>query len=133
MIYNLKKNNFEKADEYLSQSFKFQNGDRIRLIMHETLKQYIYIFKNNKILDNKKNIGNFSLITETFQRCYLGDNKTSSFFLDLINNQKGDYSRYIFFYLNYLIDNKKIDEAKSIVSQIDYKIQHYYFHKVKVG
>jgi len=120
LIDSLKKNNFKKADEYLAQSLKFQDQDRINLVIYETLKQYIYTFKNKKILDNKKNFGNLSLIAETFQRCYIEDKRTSSFFLNLINNQQGDYSRYIFFYLNYLIDNKKLNEARSVVDQIDY-------------
>ncbi len=120
IIDSLKKNNFKKADEYLTQSLKFQDEDRINLVIFETLKQYIYTFKNKKILDNKKNFGNLSLIAETFQRCYIDDQRTSSFFLNLINSQQGDYSRYIFFYLNYLIDNNKINEARLVVEQIDY-------------
>ena len=120
IIDSLKKNNFKKADEYLTQSLKFQDEDRINLVIFETLKQYIYTFKNKKILDNKKNFGNLSLIAETFQRCYIEDKRTSSFFLNLINNQQGDYSRYIFFYLNHLIDNNKLNEARLVVEQIDY-------------
>ncbi len=120
IVDSLKKNNFKKAEEYLTQSLKFQNESRFNLIIFESLKQYIYTFRNNKILNNKKNFGNLSLIAETFQRCYVDDKKTSAFFLNLINNQQSDYSRYIFFYLNYLIDNKKINEAKSVVDQIDY-------------
>jgi tetratricopeptide (TPR) repeat protein len=38
----------------------------------------------------------------------------------LINNPNGDYSRYIFFYVNYLIENKKIDQVKDIFRDIDY-------------
>ncbi len=120
IIDSLKKNNFKKADEFLTQSLKFQDEDRINLVIFETLKQYIYTFKNKKILDNKKNFGNLSLVAETFQRCYIEDKRTSSFFLNLINNQQGDYSRYIFFYLNYLIDNNKLNEARLVVEQIDY-------------
>ena len=120
IIDSLKKNNFKKADEYLTQSLKFQDEDRINLVIFETLKQYIYTFKNKKILDNKKNFGNLSLIAETFQRCYIEDKRTSSYFLNLINNQQSDYSRYIFFYLNHLIDNNKLNEARLVVEQIDY-------------
>ena len=120
IIDSLKKNNFKKADEYLTQSLKFQDENRIKLVIFESLKQYIYTFKNKKILDNKKNFGNISLITETFQRCYLDDKKTSFFFLNLINNQQSDYSRYTFFYLNHLIEKKKFDEARLAVSQIDH-------------
>jgi len=120
IIDSLKKNNFDEAEEYLTQSLKFQDQNRINLVIFETLKQYIYTFKNKKILNNKKNFGNLSLIAETFQRCYLNDEKTGAFFLNLINNQQGDYSRYIFFYLNYLIDKNKINEAENVVSQFDY-------------
>ncbi len=119
-VDSLKKSNFKKADEYLKQSLKFQDESRFNLVIFETLNQYIYTFKNNKILNNKKNFGNLSLIAETFQRCYLGDKKTSSFFLKLINNQQGDYSRYIFFYLNHLIHNKQVNEAMAVVDQFDY-------------
>jgi len=120
IVDSLKKNDFKKADEYLIESLKFEDESRFNLVISEFLRQYIYTFRSKKILDNKKNFGNLSLIAESFQRCYVDDEKTSSFFLNLINNQQGDYSRYIFFYLNYLIDNKKINEAKAIVNQFDY-------------
>ena len=120
IIDSLKKNDFDKADIYLDQSLKFQEENRINLVIFETLKQYIYTFKNKKLLPNKKNFGNLSLIAEAFQRCYYNDQRTSSLFLNLINSQQGDYSRYIFFYINYLIQNKEFDQAKSVIDQIDY-------------
>ena len=120
IIDSLKKNDFDKADIYLDQSLRFQEENRINLVIFETLKQYIYTFKNKKLLPNKKNFGNLSLIAEAFQRCYYNDQRTSSFFLNLINSQQGDYSRYIFFYINYLIQNNEFDQAKSVIDQIDY-------------
>jgi len=51
----------------------------------------------------------------------------------LINNQQGDYSRYIFFYINYLIENKKIEEAKEIADNLNILILHYYYLKVEAG
>ena len=120
IIDSLKKNDFDKANIYLNQSLRFQEENRINLVIFETLKQYIYTFKNKKLLPNKKNFGNLSLIAEAFQRCYYNDQRTSSFFLNLINSQQGDYSRYIFFYINYLIQNKEFDQAKSVIDQIDY-------------
>ena len=119
-VDSLKKNNFKKADEYLTQSLKFQDQRRFNLVISETLRQYVYTFKNKKILSNKQNFGNLSLIAQTFQNCYLQENNTGSFFLNLINNQQGDYSRYIFFYINYLIENKKIDEARAVAEQLEY-------------
>ncbi len=48
IIDSLKKNNFDEAEEYLTQSLKFQDQNRINLVIFETLKQYIYTFKNKK-------------------------------------------------------------------------------------
>ena len=120
VIDSLKKNNFKKAEEYLIQSLKFKDQKRFNLVISETLRQYIYTFKNKKILKIKQNFGNLSLISQTFQRCYLEEKNTGSFFLNLINNQQGDYSRYIFFYINYLIDNQEIDEARAVGDQLEY-------------
>ena len=120
VIDSLKRNDFVKADKYLTRSLKFQDQRRFNLVISETLRQYIYTFKNKKILSNKQNFGNLSLISHSFQRCYLQQKNTGSFFLNLINNQQGDYSRYIFFYINYLVENKKIEEAKSVGKQLEY-------------
>ena len=61
-----------------------------------------------------------SLIAETFQRCYLGDSKTENYFSNLINKNEADYSRYIYFYLSYLIQNKRFEEAKIVINDINY-------------
>ena len=119
-VDSLKKNDFKKTEMYLVQSLKFKDQRRFNLVISETLKQYVYTFKNKKILSNKQNFGNLSLISQMFQRCYLKKNSTRSSFLNLINNQQGDYSRYIFFYINYLIENKKIEEAKAVAGQLEY-------------
>ena len=90
-VDSLKKNNFNKADKYLTQSLKFKDQNRFNLIISEILKQYVYTFKSKKISSKKQNFGNISLISQIFQRCYLKEDNTKSFFLNLINNQQGDY------------------------------------------
>ena len=118
---SLKKKNYKKSKEYLNKSYAFIYNEKISLAIVETLKQYLYVFEENKIPTTKKNLGNFSFINEVFQRCYLGDKNTKNYFNSLINNEKDqDYSRYIFFYLNYLIANNENDEAKKIASNLDY-------------
>ena len=84
------------------------------------MKQYIFVFKEKNFLDEKKNLGKLSVISETFQRCYLGDKTTDAYFLKLFNDPTVDYTRYIFFYLSYLIENNRIDEAKKITSDVDF-------------
>ena len=117
---SLKKNNLDQAEKYLNLSLKFQNENRFNLVIFETLRQYLHTFKNKKILFNKKNFGNISIINQAFQRCYLKKENTRSSFLNLINNPDGDYSRYIYFYINYLIENNQIEEAKAIAGQLEY-------------
>ena len=117
---SLKTNNLDQAEKYIDLSLRFQNENRFNLVIFETLRQFLYTFKNKKILTNKKNFGNISIINQAFQRCYLKKENTRSSFLNLINNPDGDYSRYIFFYINFLIENNKIDEAKAVSNQLEY-------------
>tara|TARA_B100000795_G_scaffold162761_1_gene122276 strand:- start:821 stop:2506 length:1686 start_codon:yes stop_codon:yes gene_type:complete len=118
---SLKKKNYKKSRKYLQKSYEFINKDSLSSIIVETLKQYMYVFEENKISNIKNKFGNFSYINEVFQRCYLNDKDTKVYFANLINSQNDvNHSRYIFFYLNYLIENKEYKEAKSISDNIDY-------------
>ena len=120
IIDGLKKNNLEQAEKYLNLSSKFQNQNRFNLVIIETLREYLYTFKNKKLPSNKKNFGNISIINQAFQNCYLNKSSARSSFVNLINNPEGDYSRYMFFYINYLIENNQIDEAKLVANKIEY-------------
>ena len=120
IIDGLKKNNLEQAEKYLNLSSKFQNQNRFNLVIIETLREYLYTFKNKKLPSNKKNFGNISIINQAFQNCYLNKSSARSSFVNLINNPEGDYSRYMFFYINYLIESNQIDEAKLVANKIEY-------------
>ena len=72
ILDSIKKKNFNKALELLDKVPKYFNKSRINLIILDSLKQYVYVFNNKKILKSNKNFGNLSIISETFQRCYLG-------------------------------------------------------------
>ena len=118
---SLKRDNYKKSREHLQNSYEFINNDKLSLIIAETLNQYIYVFEKNEIPKTKNKFGNFSFINEVFQRCYLNDKNTKLYFSNLINSQNdGDYSRYIFFYLNYLIDNNDNELAKKIADNLNY-------------
>jgi len=119
-LESLKRQNYKKSKEHLQRSYRFINNNRLLLIIAETLKQYLYVFENNKISKNKNDFGNFSFINEVFQRCYLNDRDTKTYFNNLINSQNEDYSRYIFFYINYLIENNEYNEAKDITKNLNY-------------
>ena len=120
ILDSLKKNDYDKANFYLKIINNFTEQDRFNSAILESLKQYIYVFKEKKILDNKKNLGKLSIISETFQRCYLEDDDTEIYFSNLINDNEADYTRYIYFYLSYLIENNRIEDAKKITNDLDY-------------
>ena len=117
---SVKKKNLKKANKILLDVPEFLQKDRFRFIILSSLKKHINVFSSGKIIRDGQNFGSLSLITETFLRCYLDDDQTSSFFSRLINNVKADYSRYTYFYLTYLIENKLIEEAKETVDDLDY-------------
>ena len=120
-VDSFKRKNYEKSETYLKKSYKFINNDSVKLIILETLKQYLYIFEKNQASKIKKNFGNFSFINEVFQRCYLDDENTDTLFKSLINNDdEVIYSRYNFFYINYLLEKNRYEEAKVIVNNLDY-------------
>ena len=116
----LNKNQMEQAYEYLINLNNFEEADRFDLAILESLKEYIYVFKENKILENKKDFGKLSIISEAFQRCYLNDKGTDEYFLNLINDVEADYTRYNFFLLSYLIENDRIADIRNITRKIDY-------------
>ena len=117
---SIEKNNIDKALKILLEVPEDLQKDRFNYIIINSLKEYLYVFKNKKILKEKKNFNNLSFIADTFQRCYVGDINTGSFFSKLVNNSQADYSRYIFFYLTYLIENNRIEEARVITDKLDF-------------
>ena len=101
IVDSLKKNNFTEAQNHLSSAFNFVGDDRLNPAILETLKQFIFVFKEKKLLQDKKSFGNLTLIAETFQKCYLNDPKTDKFFSNVINNYNQiDYTRYLYFYFS---------------------------------
>ena len=117
---SLKKNNIKKASEILANVPTYLQKDRFSSIILVSLKQFIDVFNNKKIKKGNQNLGNLSPIFETFQRCYLDDENTGSFFLKLFNNSEVDYSRYTYFYLTYLIEKNQLEEAKEITDKLDF-------------
>ena len=120
IIDSLKKNELDIAYEYISIANNFADQDRFNLAILESLKQYVYLFKEKKFLDDKKNFGRLSYISETFQKCYLDDPNTGRYFSKLINDPESDFTRYIYFYISYLVENGNINEAKVITDEIEF-------------
>ena len=119
-IDSLRRDDFSKALNYISETKKYINLNRFNSAVLDNLRDYVFVFNEKRLPNDLKNYGNLSIISTTFQRCYLGDAKTKTFFSKLVNNDDVDLTRYTFFYLAYLIENNQIEEAKKITEGIKF-------------
>ena len=120
ILDSLKKGQFNKAYDYSIKAINSPINDKFNLAIIKILKQYIYVFKEKKFLKNKEDFGKLSNISETFQKCYLADKNTDLYFNNLISDSEGDYSRYYFFYISYLVENNRLAEAQKLFDNIEY-------------
>ena len=109
LIDSINKKKFDKAKLYLKKLSEFTEEGTFEKVIYETLRDYTYTFENKKISTFKSNFGNLVAINNVFQSCYLNDPKTLDYFKRLKNSEAADYSRYLFFYVNYLVHEKRFD------------------------
>ena len=119
-IESLRRDDFSNALDYISKAKKYNKLNKFNSAILDNLRDYIFVFNEKRLPNDVKNYGNLSIISTTFQRCYLEDPKTNFFFSQLINNNDADLTRYTFFYLAYLIENNQIEEAKKIIEGIKF-------------
>ena len=117
---NIKNRNFDQNIQLFNEIEKYREYSNYYYIIFEVLKSYNDLFLNKKInLKNGKDFGKLTLINEAFQYCYLNQTEANSKFLDLVNSDESDYSRYLFFYLNNLIKKKDYISAIQISKTIN--------------
>ncbi len=120
ILDSLKRGNFDDAYDQINIVTDFFNEEKLKLAVLNILKEYIYVFKEKNYFENKTSYGNLSKISDAFQKCYLDDKNTENYFLEVINESDSDYSRYVFFYVSYLIEKGKISTVRNILSEYDY-------------
>ena len=119
-LEHIKKKDYEQALIYINKLKKYNNLEDFDHVIPNVLEEYVYLFINNEISPKfEKKFGNLSLINIAFQNCYLEKTNTSAFFDQVINSTDNDQSRYLFFYLNYLISQNNVIKAKKVVDKID--------------
>ena len=95
--------------------------DTLELIIKETLKDYLdtIIFKK---MDKNEDVqfGEIDKIKKIFQSCYLGKENTDLLFEELVSKDTEDFSRYIFFYINYLAQIEDFNKINELQNKIDY-------------
>ena len=118
-VDSIKKKNFIKSQSHMT---NLENSpeinDTISLILYETLKNYIRVFNTrNSSSYLQKNFGELDEINLIFLNCYLDKNQTIQLFDKFIASD-GTNSRYIYFYIDHLLEKKKLKEASIIANKI---------------
>ena len=114
----LKKSNFKKADDHVSNMKNILIPNSYEQIIYDILKSYNQLFLERKISE-VRNYGNLGKILLAFQYCYLNDDRTNNYFSALLNSEGGDYSRYLFFYISNLISKNYYKTAKKVSLKIE--------------
>ena len=117
-IDSLKNKDFKKTKNHLLNMEKVFTPNTYEQIIYEILKSYNQLFLEKKI-SKVKDYGKLSQIILAFQHCYLDDDKADNYFVNLINLDGEDYSRYLFFYISNLISKNEIKAAKLVALEIE--------------
>ena len=119
IIDSLTKKKYKQAENRIKKLLSNEQEDTYKFVILKSLESYNHAFLYKKIGKKDGNLGRIDLITQAFQNCYLDSKKTSSHFLNIINFQESDYSRYLFFYLANIIENEDYDRANEISKTIE--------------
>ncbi len=119
LIDNFKKKNFYENIELLNEFEGYKDYGNYEYIIYEVLNSYNNLFLSKEPSFNNNNFGKLSSINLAFQYCYLNQSETSSAFINIINSNEGDYTRYLFFYFNNLIENKDFESTQQISKTIN--------------
>ena len=120
LVDNLINKNLEKSSLNLEKiESLIDPDDRYHIILSKVLKNYLEVFKSNNIKSYKNN--NFAELDDislAFLSCYFDLKNTTKRFEEFIEYD-GSSSRYIYFYLDYLIEQNKINKIDQVLQNIN--------------
>ena len=119
IIDSLTKKKYKQAENRIKKLLSNEQEDTYKFVILKSLESYNHSFLYKKIGKKDGNLGRIDLISQAFQNCYLDSKKSNSHFLNIINFQESDYSRYLFFYLGNIIENEDFDTAIEISKTIE--------------
>ena len=120
--YFLEKN-YQKSASYFNSIIQTRKFSNLEKLIAQSLLSYIKVFEN-QLHDYKtvlniipENYKNFALINDAFVNCYLDNKKIDAGFLELINPTTLNFTRYNFFYVNFLVSKNRENEALKILER----------------
>ncbi len=123
-VYHLKNKRNDEALKYF-QKLKINNGqeETISGLVAKSLENWIIFSKSKKdhalqlVEKMPPRFKSIKKIQSTFVHCFFESSSTEQNFEKLLFDQKTDFSRYSFFYANYLNKKGKIREAIDIIDR----------------
>ena len=117
-LKELKQNDSKKAQIYFDKLRLNKENPLIFDVLKFTLDYWSKIDENNFF--NKKNIPerykSFEKIQSVFSNCFFDTSNTERLFIELLDS-KQNYSRYNFFFANYLLSKNKKEEAEKLLEK----------------
>jgi len=120
----IKNEEYKKAHDYII-SLDEEAYNNLENLVYQVTLNWVKIekFKLNyseaqevfKSLSNRYR--NIKKINNVFLNCYFDMTNTEESFEKLINDEQTDFSRYTFFYVNYLLKKESFDQANTILNK----------------
>ena len=119
-VYYLKNENISLAKKYFSKAKNRNSG----LILNNYVSNSLYNWSNlinlnqatSELQKLNNRFENLNIIQNVFLNCHFNDSKTNNLFIEMISNQKTDFSRYNYFYASYVASAGNLKDSKRIVS-----------------
>ena len=117
-LNEFKNRNFLKANIYFDKLELSFDHQMVFNVIQTTLKNWTTIEKKGieimEVVPEKYN--NFTVIQSTLAHCYFGSPLTEKKFLEIVENNENNFSRYYFFYANYLSNKNNVSKATEIIN-----------------
>ena len=118
----IKNDNFNKADNYITSVINKNNYTTLQELLGQIIFNWVQIEKSGLNYTEAQKVfqsispkyTNIKKINNVFLNCYFDTLNVEANFLNLINDQKTDFSRYTFFYVDYLL-KKNLEQKASLV------------------
>ena len=122
-ISYLLEKNYMKSSSYFNSIIQTRKFSNLEKLIAKLLLSYAKVFENRlhdyetELNIISKNYKNFALINKAFISCYLDNKNVDENFLRIINPDTLNFTRYNFFYINFLVSKNRNNEALKILDK----------------
>jgi len=122
-ISYLLEKNYMKSSSYFNSIIQTRKFSNLEKLIAQLLLSYAKVFENRlhdyetELNIISKNYKNFALINKAFISCYLDNKNVDENFLRIINPDTLNFTRYNFFYINFLVSKNRSNEALKVLDK----------------